>query len=223
MKTRFPVLIFTLLAAAGAPGSAQTITLEMFGGSFYQVDGTTLVPTGSVGVLVLSTTDNDFASIADLDGRSVADGTLWGDDLVLRSIPANNDGTFNDTFVVSYTGGIHADAPMAFYWFPELASVGGTITATMSWGFWRSDEQDTGSGSDIAFILPTADGFDHSLYFLSDEYGGVPATIADFTAMAGVAAVPEPASCGALFGVAGLSLAAWRRRRPRVRTAEAKA
>lgn len=212
------VPVATLLAAASASAS---VLITVQGGFFYQSDGTTLVPEGSIGALVVDTTGNGFSSITDLGGLSATEGGLWGDDYVLGIFSANSDGTFNDSFPgVVYSGELTENDAMAFYWFPELTSVGGTLAASMSWGFYRTDVVDPNSGADMAFRMPV-DGFDYTLAFFENSLApGALATPADFTAMPGMAAVPEPANLTLMAGLAGLGLA-WHRRRRRGRIANA--
>lgn len=209
--------IVFLSAVLGAASSAPaSILLTVQAGFFREADGVTLVAPGSVAALVVDTSGNGFGGIADLDGATVAQGNFWDDDYVLGTFSANADSSFNDSFSgIIYSGALSEGDAIGFYWFPELSSIGGTLSADMSWGFYRTEVVDGNSGADIAFRMPT-DGFDYTLAFFENTLApGALATPANFTAMAGAAAVPEASTFALFASMAGLLAAGFRRPRGR--------
>lgn len=207
-------LLGLLFIAAVSMTARATVTLQVFGGPFFEPDGTTLVSENSIGILVADTTGNGFLTIESLAGFDLTVGDYWGDDLVMGVFGAASDSTIGDTLSgLTYSGNFGEGDAIGFYWFPELFSVGGTITGTTSWGFYRTNLIDGNSGADMAFYMPT-DGTDGTLAFFHSGFAsGAIASIADFTATSGASAVPEPGTSAALMGVVMLGFVAARRKR----------
>jgi len=112
---------------------------------------------------------------------------------------------FSNTFDITYSGNLGAGDQLALYWFPGLT--GSTVGASQSYGFYRTSVIDTGSGGDMAFVLPT-DGFPYTLAAINVDNAGI-ATNAEFTA---IPVVPEPSTYAAIMGIAALVVVARRRK-----------
>ncbi|HVU22523.1 MAG TPA: PEP-CTERM sorting domain-containing protein [Opitutus sp.] len=228
---RFARLAGTLLLLLAPAVVRANVSIELQLGSFYQPDGVSLIPDGSVGVLVADTTGGGFLDIGDLGGMSTAVDSSWGADNHLTVLGAfsfiedvdSGIHFFFGNFVFDLTGNLSPGDALGFYWFPEITTIGDVISLDMSWGFYRNNAVDvlTSDSNNIGFVVPS-DGSSPTLAsFDQSIVPGSLASVADFTTTAGTSAVPEPSTCALLAGLAGLTVAGWRRRRTRARVAGA--
>lgn len=196
-----------------------SVTLNFDFGPAYTAGGAGMVNTGSLGVLVADTSGSGFAQGASLIGSTLSTGSTLGGNRILGVMNASEitGGIFGFSSPVSvsdFTGLTTGTAtglggtPLMFYWFPSISSSGTTLGGGESYGSFRSNTIDAGSGSDISFNLPS-DGGTYSLAAYDTTLGGGYASSL-FQANS-VAGVPEPGRLMlALIGLSGLFL---RRRR----------
>lgn len=216
------IIIFSLITAFCSFASAS-ITINFTFGPAYTAGGSSMVAAGTLGVLVADTGGGGLPSGNSLVGSSLTTGGLLGSSKILHVFQAKDiteAGSFGFDEVVNITDfsgmtlGTSSNTTgtdLGFYWFPGLTTIGDLISSGQSYGFFRSDIIDGGSGGDMSFNMP-ADGFTYTLAAYDDSLGGGYAS-SQFQAnsTAGVAGIPEPSRMVlALVGFAGLML---RRRR----------
>ena len=173
------------------------------------------VAAGTVGVLMISTTDANFAgssNYADLVGLQLTAGQAVGDDIIAAVFQAGDLGGvigFGDLVTVNYTGNISQNDQLALLWFPGVTSTGAVLGAAQSeYGFFRSDSVSANSGGDTSFVLPADTGAALTLaYFDSGVAAGSGVAPGDLRAQG----VPEP-SRAVLAGLGLLGLFFRRRR-----------
>lgn len=212
-------ITFLLFMVIGTLAQAS-VTLNFDFGPAYTAGGASMVNNGSIGVLVADTSGSGFAQGASLIGSTLTAGGSLGGNRILGVVGASDISTvgdfgFSSSILVNDFTGITTGSstgaggtPLMFYWFPGISSAGATLAGGESYGFFRSDTIDAGSGSEISFNMP-ADGGAYALAAYDTTLGGGYASSL-FQANS-VAGVPEPGRVMlALVGLLGLSL---RRRR----------
>jgi MYXO-CTERM domain-containing protein len=213
-----PFIFFLFFLLGGIASASVTINFDF--GPVYTAGGGGMVASGTIGVLVANTGGSGFAQGESLVGSTLSVGGDLGGNRILGVMNASDISTLGDfgfsssVVVNDFTGITNGSSTGAggtqlmFYWFPGLTTGGATVAEGQSYGFFRSDTIDTGSGSDISFNMP-ADGGIYSLAAYDTTLGGGYASSL-FQANS-VAGVPEPGRMVlALLGLAGLAL---RRRR----------
>lgn len=194
----------------------QTAALRTSGGS--------IIPTNTTMILVSDTDGFSIPSLLDteLSGLTLTAGSTFGSGGKILNVLGATDlsgGAFGynasqvfDLSALGLTGGVGTSGTdLAILWFPGLTGTASqTLANGQSYGFYRSDSIDAGSGGSFSFNM-APDGSNHSIYALDTNLGGGIAT-SNFNATGTVGgAVPEPSrSMLALLGLASLVV---RRRR----------
>lgn len=217
MKSIRLCLISVIAVAASVEGTV-TLTYQFSG---LLTSSSASVPIGSVGVIVADTSGDGFladyitgsASFSDFAGTSLTIGSNLGsssDDTIISVFTAIDLGGgftgFNDQETITLSGSLGTGDNLALYWFPDV-SVNSIAGAVSQYGFFRTDSISSGSGSQMAFVMP-ADGVNLTLASASVSIGG---DIPD-SALTAVA-VPEPSTYAAILGALALGFVAYRRRK----------
>lgn len=202
MRKKLLGLVASLAAAAASQAS---ITLETQFANLYDADGITQIGAGKIGILVA---DTDGTGITNAMNTVLTEGTFLGgssDDLIVKVFTSINNvadfsgsSGFSDVSVITYSGNFTAGDNLYLLWFPTLTTAGSTVVDGTAYGVYRSDNVNTASGSDIAFVAPPDDNGVYTLAVFDNSL--VPAsgvTTSDLTANQ-VAAVPEPSSTAIL-------------------------
>lgn len=195
-------LAFALLA--GAPASAQTVTLDFAAGRLYDSGGT-LLPDNTLVIFVADTQQNGFGTLSAPGTLNIGD-FLNGDNQILAR------GTVNAFFGTGTAGGstgalalasgafaqLTTNDPLAVLWFPGLTDGSFSFTSGSSYGLFGAAD----------WFVPTA-GSTQSFQFFTVARGG---TEAETQGYAAATAVPEPAALALVMGCVVLGLASgWRR------------
>lgn len=207
------LVVFSFFADVTSQASV-TITWQM--ANFTQSSGA-VIPIGSLGVIVADTAQNGFSvqsteTSGSLLGVTLSLGNFIGpDDKIIDIFTASSSGAGGNGFLPgakSYTydaaspagASFAATDPLAIYWFPTILTIGSTVTANTSFGFFTSNTVNAASAgvNPIAFIAPSDPSNKSLSYFTTDVVGagGVPTSLfkATFTT------VPEPSSIALLGG-----------------------
>ncbi len=203
MKLKGILAIVTLVVSSLA--ASASVTINLGGAELFQTDGSTPIPTGSLIQLVASTTDNTFTSPSP---ASFTGGSA--DDIVLASFGSNDPagpGSFLNSITFDLSGNLNAGDQLLLRWWPTLTTASSSPGFSTPFGQFRTDA--VGSGSDIAWVVPT-DGSTVQLNFFDQAFGGTELNSAGTASLMTAAAIPEPSSL-ALLGF-GMLLVLTRRR-----------
>jgi hypothetical protein len=202
------VLALSVLAASATIGRA-TVTINLGGGTLYDQNGTPFSNSGVI-MLVASTTDSIF-SAPDPGAGLTAGSFLAGDDVILASFAAGDNGTFQQEVNINFSAfaNLNAGDLLQLYWFPTLNNgINSTVGQNTPYGDYRTDQ--VSSGSDIAWVMPQ-DGSTSFLFFINqgtDSDSPIPAS----EGVANLTTVPEPSTTALFLGaISGAAL--WVRRR----------
>lgn len=193
-----------LFLAVFAQSALATVQLDIQTGVLRTSSGT-IIPTNTTLILVSDT--NGFSSTGTLSqellGVSLTAGTTFGNGSKILSVigasdlSGSGDIGYNanqvfDLAALGLTGGAGTTGTdLAILWFPGLTGTGAaTLANGQSFGYYRSDVVDSGSGGTWTFNMP-ADSTSQSIYALDSNLGGgiAPST---FNAAYTVSGVPEP-------------------------------
>lgn len=220
----FASLVFVILCTQQANATVtldiQTANLRTSGGS--------IIPNNTTIILVSDTDGFSSPYLAgaglsqELLGLTLAAGNTFGTGgkilNVLGATDLSGSGDFGynasqvfDLATLGLTGGAGTSGTdLALLWFPGLTGTGAqTLLDGQSYGFYRSDVADVGSGGTFTFNMPS-DGFSESIYALDTTLGGGIPTSA-FNAAGTVGAIPEPSR--SMLAFIGLIALIGRRRR----------
>jgi len=207
-----------LLVLLGLSSARAGVTINLFAGQFYNADGTSPVPDGSLVLLISDTTGNGFGGLTpgSLSTGSFIDGF---DDLILARATVSltelgnasvQDAMLSDT---EFYGNWNAGDALALVWFSSLDASASTLSAGTEYGFFTTTTPQDESGS---WVTP-ADGSTIDLKFLNSVAGGTydPSL---FRTNLVVGAVPEPSAYAIMAGALTLVWTLVRRRgaRPRL-------
>lgn len=216
--TKIGKSILVLASLLLGQSAYASITINVSADALKNANGSALIPTNALVILVADTGNDGFGAIqagASLNVNGAIDGNL-GDDLVLARWEAgagsSEPGAFYDStgqiaFPGSTTGWSVGDG-LALIWFPDLTSGSTTANAGTTYGIYSgpgssgsSPWTTPGDGSTIGLTMYTTDGVFNS--------GTLPSSTGN--ASMSVAGVPEPSR--ALLGMIGVGVLALRRRR----------
>jgi hypothetical protein len=199
------VLCLATVWLLASSGRSQSVTLDFSAGRLYDSTGT-LLPDGTLVVLVADTLENGFGT---LQAGTVDVGNFLNGDNQVLARGAINGGFFGAGTARASTGPVDlesddfsqlsTDDPLAVIWFPGLDASSFSFTSGASYGLF----------TDVDWIIPAA-GSTESFQFLTIARGG---DYAETLGRANLIAVPEPSACAALAGLCALGLGLVRRRR----------
>lgn len=217
-------ILISISAALLIQQAQATVSLDIQTGRLFTSGGVNIAA-GTIGILASDTDGFDSLSLlgTQLLNKTLSVGTTFGTNGQILSVVAASDlsgggdigfsasPTLNLT-ALGLTGGAGTTgSDLAVLWFPGITAAGATLTNGQSFGFYRSDTIDSGSGGTASFNVPSDPGA-YSIYALDSTLGGgiSPSTF-NAAGTVGAAAVPEPSRV--LFCMIGFVALVGRRRR----------
>lgn len=214
IRFHLTAVIATVALFTATPASAA-ISFLFTAGNLRDSDGSSLLPEGTLGLLVASTTGQplDPALNPLLPGSINTGDTLGnpGNIIIWRGeINAGDgvlfDGSGNLNFG-DFSGWGEGDA-LALYWFEPLTLAATAIQAGDSYGVYWGQGDNSGFGAGQDWQTPADSTLNYELEFVTDDFG--PTTNPAALGFASYSVIPEPGTA-VLVGM-GLLLATMRRR-----------
>lgn len=215
LKTIIPTVV-SMLALTAVSHASISVSLDLEG--LKASDGTALLPTKGVAVLVVSTGDTEFSTPA--GGEIVPSGS---DDRVVAMWDLANPPLGGDAYSllkqsIEYGSDWTAGDPMGLFWFPEMAYNSGSpvISDTEAFGFYRDTN---GERSGDSWLMPADGALLHSLKLFTEDAdtmvaagnGEVPTMVGYAVMVVGDSIVPVavPASLAAAESTPGAISLSW--------------